>query len=89
MGLYADEAQSRLFGSRDPFGPEDFRKTKPSFSLGPPRIARHPSPARIYNRVADILIIFLSHFGCFDFALLKPPQSKFAALAHRAEQDLF
>lgn len=35
------------------------------------RFARHPSPARIYNRVADILIIFLSHFGCFDFCAIK------------------
>lgn len=35
------------------------------------RFARHPSPARIYNRVADILIIFLSNFGCFDFCAIK------------------
>lgn len=38
-------------------------------------LARHPSPARIYNRVADILIIFLSHFGCFDFCTIRPVET--------------
>lgn len=37
--------------------------------FGVPR-ARHPSPARIYNRVADVLIIFFKTFRMFWFCAI-------------------